>query len=298
MKPRQPLPAQFRGQPFRTDEANAAGLSHTRLRGNDLQRPFRGVRVASTKPLTLHERCHALHTRLAPDARYYGVTAAALLGVPLPHRLESSLALHVAVPSPRRSPTGRNVRGHSVVATEADVLLWKSLRVSNPARLWCELGETLTLPDLVAAGDYLIHWREPWVTVPELSRALGNYPGRRGLRTLHAALPLLNDRAESAQESRLRVLLVLGGIRDIEVNLPITTTGGYRYRADIALVSSKTIVEYQSEFHNSPAAFRADMTRLSRLEADGWTVMFVNAGDMGDPAELAARVTRVGARRA
>ena len=296
MKPRQTLPAEFQGGAFRTDTANAAGLSHTRLRGSDLQRPFRGVRVDSTAPLTLRERCLALQTRLAPDARFHGITAAALLGVPLPLELELSPALHVAVPAPRRAPTGRNVRGHSLAATPGEVLVRHSLRVSTPERTWCELGEALSLPDLVAAGDFLIHWRLPFTTVAKLQTAVDGYPGRRGLRTLRAALALLNDRSESASESVLRVVLVQGGIRDLEANLPIRTTDGYHYRADIALPASRTIVEYQSGLHDSPRAFRADMTRASRLEADGWAVIFVNADDLSNPAELVARVKRVCAR--
>jgi len=298
MRPRQPLPAEFHGRAFRTDTANAAGLTHTRLRGSDLQRPFRGVRVNSAAPLTLHERCLSLQIRLAPDARFHGVTAAALLGVPLPLRLESSSVLHVAVPAPRRAPTGRNVRGHSLAATTADVRVWQSLRVSTPERTWCELGETLSLSDLVAAGDFLIHWRLPFTTPAGLRATLAEYPGRRGLRSLRAALPLLNDRAESAWESLLRVVLVQGGIRGIEANLPIRTTDGYHYRADIALPASRTIIEYQSGLHDSPQSFRADMTRASRLEADGWSVIFVNADDVGDPTELVARVKRVCARGA
>ena len=33
------------------------------------------------------------------------------------------------------------------------------------------------------------------------------------------------------------------------------------------------LIEYQSGFHEGPDRFRADMTRRSRLEADGWFVI-------------------------
>jgi very-short-patch-repair endonuclease len=263
------------------------------MRGRDLQRPFRGVRVDTTTPLALAARCEALRQILPPDARYCGITAALLLGVPLPEPLESARELHVAVPHPRRAPTGRRVRGHSVATSPADVQRWHGLRVSTAERTWCELGAALSVPDLVAAGDFLIHWQLPLTTVEEMAEALACYPGRRGLPTLRAALALLNNRAESAQESRLRVILVTGGLRELEANLPITTTDGYHYRADIAFPASATIVEYQSGHHDSPESFRNDMTRVSRLEADGWRVMQVNADDLRDPRELVARVRRV-----
>ncbi len=252
----------------------------------------------ATTPLTLRERCGALARILPADARFCGITAALLLGIPLPQRLESLPELHIAVPHPRRAPTGRLVRGHSTSTSATDVQLRYGLRVSSAARTWCELGGALSVPDLVAAGDYLIHWRLPLSTVEELTRAVANYPGRRGLPTLRTALTLLDNRAESAQESRLRVILVRGGLTELTANLPITTIDGYRYRADIAFPEANTIVEYQSGLHDSSESFREDMTRVSRLEADGWRVMFVNADDLRDARELVARVRRTIARDA
>jgi very-short-patch-repair endonuclease len=299
MSSRQPLPAELRGRTFLTRDGLAAGLSPTRMRGRDLQRPFRGVRVDAVDALTLRARCEALQQILPPDARYCGITAALLLGVPLPERLERlelARELHVAVPRPRRAPTGRGIRGHSVAASPADAQLWHRLRLSTAVRTWCELGAILTVPDLVAAGDYLIHWDLRLASVEELADALANYSGRRGLPALRAALPLLDERAESPQESRLRVILVRGGLRELSANLPITTSDGFRYRADIAFPASALIIEYQSGFHDDPDSFRKDMTRISRLEADGWRVMQVNADDLRDPRELVARVRRVLAR--
>jgi very-short-patch-repair endonuclease len=84
----------------------------------------------------------------------------------------------------------------------------------------------------------------------------------------------------------------------LAVNLPIITSGGYKYRADIAMPVKRVIVEYQSLLHMTPERYRADMTRRSRLEADGWFVIEVNAQDLADPGELVSRVTRVLAGRA
>lgn len=296
MSSRQPIPAELRGRTFLTTDGLAAGLSPTRMRGRDLQRPFRGVRVDTVDALTLRARCAALQQILPPNARYCGITAALLLGIPLPERLELARELHVAVPRPRRAPTGRGIRGHSVAASPADVQVWHGLQLSSAARTWCELGAMLSVPDLVAAGDFLIHWQLPLTTATALVDAVTNYPGRRGLPALRAALLLLDERAESAEESRLRVILVRGGLRELVANLPITTTDGFRYRADIAFPTSNTIIEYQSGHHDSPGAFRSDMTRVSRLEADGWRVMQVNADDLRDQRELVARVRRVLAR--
>jgi very-short-patch-repair endonuclease len=301
MSARIPLPRPLDVQPFTTQQGLAAGLSPNRLRGPDLIAPFHGIRMLPRQQaggiradsLALEELCGAMQQKLPADAWFCGITAAAVMGVPLPARLERSRILHIAVAPPRRGPNGRGVRGHTFTAGANDVRGWHGLRISAPERVWCELAVSLDLPDLVAAGDYLIQRRLPLTSVGALADAVADFPGRRGIRMLQAALPLLHDRSESRQESRLRVIIVLAGLAGLEVNYPVTTSGGYNYRGDLALPDHKVIIEYQSELHRTTEAFRADMTRISRLEADGWYVMQVNVRDLDDPAELVQRIRRL-----
>ncbi|GAB3605228.1 DUF559 domain-containing protein [Conyzicola nivalis] len=238
-----------------------------------------------------------LQVRLPEVAYFYGNTAAQIMHIPLPWKLEQDRELHVAAPSPRTAPTGKGIRGHSVRTDDGDVQRWGPLRVASPDRTWCDLAAALTLSQLVAAGDYVIHWRMPLSTPAGLAEAVRRHGSRAGRSRLADALPLLNDRSESPKESQLRVIFVQAGLPGLAVNLPITTTDGYRYRADLAFPERKTIVEYQSRFHDPAANFRADMTRISRLEADGWVVIQVNGDDLNDPEELVRRVIRVLASR-
>ncbi len=294
MQPRVPLPDEL-PRPFTTHLALELGVGRERLRGADLVHPFRGVNSLADRPLTHLQRCEALQLILPPTAFFCGSTAARLMGVPLPSRLESSPVIHVGVPSPLPIPTGRLVRGHRY--RQPEFRTWSSVRVSTPTRVWCELATELGVDDLVAAGDYLIHWRTPLATQGELCSAVGNRLDRRGIRKLRQALGYLNDRSESRRESLLRVLLVRAKLAGLEVNLPITTSGGFRYRADLAFRRERVLIEYQSAFHESPERYRADMTRRSRLEADGWFVIEVNSDDMRNPDELVTRVRRVLATR-
>lgn len=305
MSARIPLPRPLNVQPFTTRQGLAAGLSPNRLRGPDLSAPFHGIRMPQRKQiatvradiLALEELCGALQQKLPADAWFCGVTAAVVMGVPLPARLERSRILHVAVAPPLRGPNGRGVRGHTFTADANDVRLWHGIRISSPERVWCELAGTLDLPDLVAAGDYLIQYRLPSTSPGKLADAVARFPGRRGIRMLQSALPLLHDRSESRQESRLRVIIVLAGFAGLKVNYPVTTSGGYNHRGDLAFPEYKIFIEYQSELHRSPEAFQRDMTRISRLEADGWYVMQVNIRDLDDPAELVQRIRRLLALR-
>ncbi|MEP6481344.1 MAG: hypothetical protein ABJA94_04985 [Rhodoglobus sp.] len=269
MSPRIPLPPDIPLPVFGVNEAIGAGLGRGRLRGADLAAPYRGVRIATDHAPTLLQLCLARSLTLNSDAWFSGITAAALTGVPLPARLEGSAVLHVTVPSPMRAPAGRGVSGHSQLRSGGDIRRWRGVTISTPERLWCELGASLNLTELVAAGDYLIHWDLPHTNEIALAKALSTYPGRGGVPVLRRALELLHPRSESPKESELRVILVLAGLPGLAVNWWINTTDGFRYRADLAFPLTKVVLEYQSAFHESRESRRRDMTRRSRLEARG-----------------------------
>lgn len=298
MPARVPLPPSLAGRPFSTREALAAGVGRGRLGSSDIRHPFRGVNLPSAIEQNLRARCLALQSRLPSYAYFCGTTAASLMSIPLPSRWERSPVVHVAVPAPHTAPRGHLIVGHRFDPRDAESRDRDGVRVSTPARAWRELSPGLPVDDLVAAGDFLIHWERPLTTVHELRETLALSRSRRGIRALDAALPLLHDRSESAQESKLRLILIRGRVPGLAVNLPIMTSGGYKYRADIAMPAKRVIVEYQSLLHMTPERYRADMTRRSRLEADGWFVIEVNAQDLADPGELVSRVTRVLAGRA
>jgi hypothetical protein len=296
MTPRVPLPPQLHAAPFSVEAGRIGGLSKGRMRGPDLAAPFRGVRAASATE-SLAELCDAYRQRMHASAFFCGPTAAQILGIPLPRRFESSAILHVAVPSPKRAPSGKRIHGSAVRVAAHDIRQWNGLRISSPERVWCELAELLTVPDLVAAGDFLVQWRMPLTTRAGLENAVRDYPGRRGRATIREALPHLDERSESRPESIVRVALAMGGVVGLVPNLPVTTSAGYRHRIDLAIPSRKVAMEYQGGYHNDARQFAADLTRRSRLEADGWYVIFIGAGELENPAELLQRVQTVLASR-
>jgi very-short-patch-repair endonuclease len=286
MKPHAPLPAPFSRQPFRRSEALNVGVSPGRLRGADLDHPFHGV-LSVAPPATLLARCAAFQTRMSPSGFFSHSTAARIYRAPLPGRLESEDILHVSQTS--RASNSAGIRGHQVHLEHGDVVNYRGVRMSSPARTFCDLAPMLSVPDLVAVGDYLIQWRLPLTSPQEISRAAHAYRGRRGLRTMWAALPYLDERSESRRESILRVILVDARIGGFVANYWIHTPAK-RYRADLANPELKVAIEYQSNYHGDMKQFREDMTRKSRLRAAGWLVIEVNADDLNDPAELSARI--------
>ncbi|HRQ00084.1 MAG TPA: hypothetical protein PK781_06455, partial [Terrimesophilobacter sp.] len=200
VRPRIALPAALAGAPFTIREGQDAGLTMSRLRGADLHASFRGVRTLGP-PNAVEELARAFQKRAADDTFFCSVTAATLTGIPLPWRLEQALELHVGVPSPARSPRAVGVTGHKYLIEARDLRSWRGLRVTTPERTWCDLATVLSVRDLVAAGDYLIHWDHPITTPTLLEKSLLRHRGRRGRSKCFRALRLLNDRSESRQES-------------------------------------------------------------------------------------------------
>jgi very-short-patch-repair endonuclease len=291
-----PIPPQVARAAFTVGEGLEAGLSARRLRAADLDRSYWGVRSA-TQAGTLGDRCLLLRRRMPDDAFFSHTTAALLLGIPVPLAAETDAVLHVSVVDPHRAPHARGLAGHRVSMDGIDIVERGGLRLTAAARTWCDLADLFTLPDLVAAGDHIIHWRQPLASREQLELAVASRVGRRGLKVLRLALRMLSDRAESPPESQLRVLLLLAGFAEPRVNHAVTDRfGEFVGRTDLILDAEKIILEYQGDYHRpGKRQWRADMTRRSRLEALGWRVMELNADDLKDPEELVARIRAVAA---
>jgi very-short-patch-repair endonuclease len=295
--PRVPLPQPLDSTPFTPRAARAVGINRGRLRGRDLDHPFQGVYVPAAVELGVHELCSALATRVRDDAFFCGPTAAMLYGIPLPLRVELDYTTHVAVPAPATAPVGRGIAGHSYRIVDSELTSLNGLRLTTPARTWCELSLTLTLDELIAAGDHLIFHERRMSSRTDLAEMVRRYPAPRGRASRSAALLEVHDRAESPRETRLRLICTRARLDGLRVNFEVRTSGGFFYRADLAFPGAKVIVEYQSRFHDSPDRQVSDRTRRSRLQADGWLVIEVSSEDLRYPEELLMRIRRTVAAR-
>jgi len=288
---RKPLPPELPSDHFSVGAALALGVSHDRLRAADLERPFWGTRMVRSETATLEDRCATLATRLLPSTFYSHATAALLLGAPLPLAMELEPRLHVAVPAPAARLHSRELVGHRIAVRDGDVIVRRGIRITSPARTWLDLAATLELDDLVAVGDYLIHWRTPLVARGELRERLEQMAGTRGVRLARAALDLLDDRPESRPESLLRLILLRSGLPEPEINHSLVdSVTGRQVRPDFRFRQAKLLLEYQGDYHRTREQWRKDMTRRTRLEAQGWKVLELNADDLKNPAELVERI--------
>lgn len=268
------------------------------MRSVDLDRRVHGVRAPRDSLDDLERRCRAFAVRLSADAFVSHATAARLLGVPLPGRLERLDAVHISVPAPARAPHASGVIGHSRhVAPEDVTTLSSGLRISAPARLWCELASSLDLLDLVAVTDHLIHRRRRLVSSATLAERLDLGDRLAQSRRLRRALAMSDDRSESRPESRLRVCCLRAGLPAPSVNHELVDlVTGRGVRLDLAWPDLRFAVEYQGDGHRTVAQWRRDMTRRENLRLAGWRILELNADDLREVPELIRRI-RLGMAR-
>lgn len=291
MQPR-PLPPILRSDAFSVGAAQQAGVPRQRLRRSDLRAPFRGVRVpAHSAPTELWELCRAYRSLMPPGALFSHGTAARLLELPLPARLEADPVIDVAVIAPARAPRMRGVRGHLLNAPPRTRSL-RGLPVPSPPEVWCQLGSVLGADELVIVGDALCRRTDPLADPGELREAVDGSGFRPGVRKLRQAIELVRARTDSPMESRLRLAIVRAGLPEPLVNYVIA--GPARaYHLDLAYPHCRLAVEYDGDHHRTDRAqYRLDIDRLWQIEAQGWRVIRINASHLADGAHEALRRIR------
>ena len=312
--PRQPLPPALWAGAFSVRQGRAAGLGDGRMRGADLERPFRGVRVVKGTPVAdpaadpvvgpaappaLLARCDALAVALGGDPIFTQLTAARLWPVPLPPDLAED-DLHIGVPPPARPPRRRGVIGHKLQDPQAEVRLRHGCRMVDPATMFCQLAGVLTIADLIAVGDALISAPvyphplddRPWLTPDELTARVALFRGRGKVAAARAA-GRIRPGVESRPESLVRVAIVDAGLPEPEVNLTIRgSRGEFLGRADLVYRRWRVIVEYDGDQHRTDTRqFDRDVRRLEGFAAHGWTVVRITGrAFFGDRATSIARV--------
>ena len=305
------LPDALRASGFRSSTARALGVPRGRLGRKDLAKPFHGVRVPAGS-LAILDECHldgiddywhsleaiavaradAVRPLLADEVVLSHVTAARLLGLPLPARLRRDLSVHVSVGRCADRPQIAGVQAHFAPRDMHATVEIDGRRVTDPVQTWCALAALLRLDELVAVGDDLVRRIDPPSTMDELRAAVSRSAGRYGAKKLRAALELVRERTDSPKETELRLLLASGGIPEPIVNHPLFDARGRFIRhGDLALPHHMVLVEYNGEQHRTDVdQFRLDTEQLERIIGAGWLVVQVVKAHMTHPTRVFQRV--------
>ncbi|HEY2194212.1 MAG TPA: hypothetical protein VGH76_18190, partial [Actinomycetospora sp.] len=166
-------------------------------------------------------------------------------------------------------------------------------RITSPVRTAFDLARREPLVEAVAAVDALAHACR--FSPDHLRRLAGTHPGARGIVQVRRVLDLMDRRAESLPESRLRLGLL---DRHVPPGIPqhwVTLTTGERKRLDLAWPARMIALEYDGPEHRTIAGQNRDAFHRARLADLGWDVIVVTSAMIADPTafdELAARVLR------
>jgi very-short-patch-repair endonuclease len=178
----------------------------------------------------------------------------------------------LAVGTGIRSRPGLTLR-RTRLLSQADVRLHRGLPVTSPARTLIDLASILDMAELEAA--YAMALRRKFVTLDEISEAIGHAPGRKGVATLKALVdggadPTLT---RSLYERKLRAM-----IRDADLPRPLVNTEVEGHEVDFFWPKHRLVAEFDGfGTHGHRSSFETDRLRDQWLVAAGHRVLRITA---------------------
>lgn len=281
---------------FRGSVARAEGyVTEAQLRGPRFRRLFQDVYAPAHLPVTHELRCRAAALIVPKDAVLTGRSAATVLGVDLakPHD-----PVEFVVPEASRFGPISGIRVRRTAVKRKESRPWHDIRIARPARVALDLLLRLSPRThswvrrlRIAVPDLDAFLRSKLVSVASLERTFGNRRNR-GIRLAREALLMSDTRAESLPESELRVVLRAGGFNPVPQHR-ILKDGVEIARLDLAILETKTAIEYDGYWHRERRQTILDQARRSRLSAKGWRFIVVTAERLaGDPDKILEEVRR------
>jgi hypothetical protein len=108
---------------------------------------------------------------------------------------------------------------------------------------------------------------------------------------------LVDGRAMSPPESRLRVACHLAGLPQPVPQFEVVVNGVFLGRVDLAWPEAQLVVEYEGEYHFDGLQIAKDDARYERLTAAGWRVVRLSSFDLRDLDAVTALLRDLLARR-
>jgi hypothetical protein len=267
-------PEQLRGRVFRGSQVVAGGLlTRSELRSKAWRPLFKDVYADADVAVTHRLRCSAATRWLLPSgAVIAGRSAAALYGA---GSVDAADPLDVLVPAGQRFGPVAGLAVHTATLSGDDVRRWDGVPVTTPERTCWDLAQWLPVEEAVAVVDALVR-RGLVRPAPLADRARADVGGRGWKRMLRVA-ELTDGGAESPQESRLRVRIVLAGLPPPVTQFVVERDGRFVARVDLAWPQLRVAVEYDGLWHHDPEQFHRDRQRLNRLLGEDWIVLHLTA---------------------
>jgi uncharacterized protein DUF559 len=231
---------------------------------------------------------HGLKARAAallmpPEAAVGGRSAAGWFGAPFSSSVDPVL---VVVPRDCRWAGPRGVQVHRTDVRPEEI--WTDddgVRLTTAARTAWDVATLESTPTAVALLDGMLRngWeREDGLTEARLAAGFLGRRGRWGSRRADAVLPLVDSRAMSPPESRVRVACHLAGLPHPVPQFEVFFGESLLAQVDLAWPEAKVVVEYEGAYHFDELQIVKDDGRYARLVAAGWRVIRLSSVDLRD----------------
>jgi hypothetical protein len=257
--------------PFSRAEARSAGISDKDLRSGRYQRLFYDLYLSAAVVVTPVLRAKAVLKVCPRGSQVSHFTAAELWGAIVPNQPLT----HLSCPQPGSRTQRRGVGSHRL-SSHAGVVRFRGIRVSSPEQTFIDLACMLSLVDLVVLGDSLVSAKR--TTVDRLAAAVKSWRGR-GSRPARRAVGFVREGVDSPMESRLRMLMVLAGLPEPQVNRIVRDgAGNWEKRFDLCYPDLMLVIEYDGRQHaQSDDQWGRDIDRREDLDGDGWRLIVVRS---------------------
>ncbi|HEX2284116.1 MAG TPA: type IV toxin-antitoxin system AbiEi family antitoxin domain-containing protein [Mycobacterium sp.] len=195
--------------------------------------------------------------------------------------------LHILDPGVRMRPSNDLMVHQRIGAPLSKV---QGRLATAPAWTAVEIARTLRRPRALAILDAALHIQ--CCTSAELSAAVAEQKGRRGIVKVRDLLAHVDGRSESPLESEARLVFIDGGLPKPELQYEIIDRCGKLWRVDFAWPDAMVVAEYESmQWHATPVALKHDRMKTASLQECGYTVVPMVVDDVRrTPLDLVARI--------
>jgi very-short-patch-repair endonuclease len=169
------------------------------------------------------------------------------------------------------------VRVHRVALDDSEVEFKRGFRTTSLLRTIFDLSWRLSLVEAVIVADMAFH--AGMVRHTALTEWIECRAGAKGVKSARRVLELADPAAESPMETRLRLLLVLGGLPRPQAQVRLhDDEGRFIGRPDLYYPEHRLGIEYDGGTHRTNLA--EDNRRQNRLLAAGVRLLRFTAGDL------------------
>ena len=231
------------------------------------------LKLAADKAVERLRDLAAWQLVLPPDAVFTHVTAAELYGWWLP-KLPAEAPVFAATTAERRPRRAGLIC--SRLGRVAEGITRQGLPVDAAGAVLLRAARDLAVLDLVPMIDSALRLGD--VTFAELDELA--HSGLPGSRRLRAALAFSDGRSESAWETILRVFHAVAAVL-VEPQVTIRDSeGGFVARADLVVLATGDLHEYDGIVHDVPRQRVRDLRRSRRLSEIGRVRRGFTASDL------------------